>query len=149
MSRFHLHVAVADLRQSIRFYSVLFGTGPGVVKDDYAKWLLDDPRINFAISTRAQRPGIDHVGIQTETGEELAALQARLRAAAIPGVAQHGTPCCYARSDKYWTLDSQGIAWEAFHTLDSIPTFSDENTPATAQGCCAPLRQPVAAGLDD
>jgi hypothetical protein len=139
MSRFHLHVSVTDLPRSIRFYSVLFGVEPGVVKDDYAKWMLDDPRINFAISTRARQPGVDHVGIQTETEEELSALQARLQAATIPGVAQKETACCYARSNKYWTLDPQGIAWEAFHTLDSIPTFNDENVPASAQGCCVPL----------
>ena len=139
MSRFHLHVSVSDLQQSIRFYSTLFGAEPGVVKDDYAKWMLNDPRINFAISTRARRQGVDHVGIQTETGDELAALQARLQAAMIPGVAQEATACCYARSDKYWALDPQGVAWEVFHTLDSLPTFYDGNTTETAQGCCIPL----------
>ena len=139
MMRFHLHIAVTDLEHSIRFYSALFGAAPGVVKDDYAKWALDDPRINFAISTRARRPGVDHVGIQTETEEELTVLQARLKAATIPGVAQKDTACCYARSNKYWTLDPQGIAWEAFHTLDSIPTFNDENSAMAAQGCCIPM----------
>jgi len=139
VTRLHLHISVNDLQQSIRFYSILFGAEPGVVKNDYARWMLDDPRVNFAISTRATRPGVDHAGIQTETGEELAALQSRLQAAMIPGVVQEGTACCYARSDKYWTLDPQGIAWEVFHTLDSLPTFNEGNTAGTGQGCCIPL----------
>lgn len=139
MSRFHIHVAVKDIQQSIRFYSAMLGTEPTVIKDDYAKWALDDPKINFAISTRSQTTGLDHLGIQTESEEELSALHARLDAAAIGGEAQEATACCYARSNKYWSMDPQGIAWEAFHTLDSIPTFNDETeTAAATTSCCAP-----------
>ena len=139
MSRLHVHISVDDLEQNIRFYSALFGTAPSVSKEDYAKWDLADPAVNFAISRRGAQTGLDHVGIQAENAAELAAVQARLQAAGISGVAQSGTACCYARSDKYWTRDPQGIAWEAFHTLDSIPTFN-EGAPAAApaSGCCVP-----------
>ncbi|UCC56025.1 MAG: VOC family protein [Gammaproteobacteria bacterium] len=125
MSRFHMHVAVGDLQRSIHFYSALFGAEPTVIKDDYVKWSLEDPRINFAISSRSRKTGLDHVGIQTESGAELAALQTRLEAADIAGAPQADAACCYARSDKYWSVDPEGIAWEAFHTLDSIPTFNE------------------------
>ncbi|GMQ89429.1 MAG: ArsI/CadI family heavy metal resistance metalloenzyme [Gammaproteobacteria bacterium] len=138
MSRLHVHIAVDDLDQNIRFYSALFGADPGVVKDDYAKWDLTDPAVNFAISARAHKAGLDHVGIQADSTEELKALQARLDATGIAGREQSGTACCYARSDKYWSLDPQGIAWEAFHTLDSIPTFNESEKEAPAQGCCVP-----------
>jgi catechol 2,3-dioxygenase-like lactoylglutathione lyase family enzyme len=139
MSRFHIHIAVKDIQESIRFYSAMLGTEPGVIKEDYAKWSLEDPRINFAISSRGQASGLDHLGIQTESEEELEALHARLDAAGIGGAAQDHAACCYARSNKYWTLDPQGIAWEAFHTLDSIPTFNEEtDTTATSTGCCVP-----------
>ena len=138
MSRLHVHIAVDDLDQNIRFYSALFGTQPGVVKDDYAKWDLADPAVNFAISARARNAGLDHVGIQADSTEELKALQARLDAAGIAGREQSGTACCYARSDKYWSLDPQGIAWEAFHTLESIPTFNESEAETPAQGCCVP-----------
>jgi catechol 2,3-dioxygenase-like lactoylglutathione lyase family enzyme len=136
MSHFHMHVAVTDLDRSIRFYSAVFGAEPGVVKDDYAKWALEEPRINFAISTRGARPGFDHVGIQTESEEELAALHARLDAARISATPQEDAACCYARSNKYWTMDPQGIAWEAFHTLGSIPTFDEAPDEASDQSCC-------------
>jgi catechol 2,3-dioxygenase-like lactoylglutathione lyase family enzyme len=120
-----MHVAVNDLERSTRYYTAVFGAEPTVIKDDYVKWSLEDPRINFAISNRGRRTGLDHVGIQTESGEELAALQARLEAADIAGAPQTDAACCYARSDKYWSVDPEGIAWEAFHTLDSIPTFNE------------------------
>jgi len=139
MSRLHVHLSVDDLEQNIRFYSALFGTTPSVCKDDYAKWDLVEPAVNFAISKRGAQTGLDHVGIQAENAQELAAVQARLQAAGISGVEQSGTACCYARSDKYWTRDPQGIAWEAFHTLDSIPTFNEQATAAApASGCCVP-----------
>lgn len=117
----------------------MLGTEPTISKEDYAKWALDDPKINFAISTRSQSTGLDHLGIQTDNEEELDSLHARLDAAGIGGAAQEDTACCYARSNKYWTMDPQGIAWEAFHTLDSIPTFTDEaDAAATSSGCCVP-----------
>jgi catechol 2,3-dioxygenase-like lactoylglutathione lyase family enzyme len=136
MSRFHVHIAVEDLQRNIGFYSAVFGAPPTVLKDDYAKWQLDDPKINFAISTRGRRPGLDHVGIQAESDADLAAVRERLEAAGIQGLSQEGTTCCYARSDKYWTVDPQGIAWEAFHTLGSAPVFGD-SLGEDASACCA------------
>ncbi len=138
MSRLHVHVAVEDLEKNIHFYSALFGVQPRVVKADYAKWDLTDPAVNFAISSRSDSAGLDHVGIQAENAEELEALQARLDAAGIAGQEQTGTACCYARSDKYWSLDPQGIAWEAFHSLETIPTFNESEHQAPTQGCCVP-----------
>jgi catechol 2,3-dioxygenase-like lactoylglutathione lyase family enzyme len=139
MSRLHVHISVDDLEQNIRFYTALFGRTPSVSKDDYAKWDLAEPAVNFAISKRGAQAGLDHVGIQAENAAELAVLQSRLQDAGISGVEQSGTACCYARSDKYWTRDPQGIAWEAFHTLDTIPTFNEQDTVAApASGCCVP-----------
>ena len=126
MKRLHVHVAVHDLQQSIRFYSALFAAEPVVKKTDYAKWMLDDPRVNFAISTRAGRTGIDHLGIQAERSEELEELGIRLAQADVAVTAQKGAACCYAKSDKYWTIDPQGIAWESFHTLDSVPMYGED-----------------------
>ena len=138
MSRMHLHVAVADLDQNTRFYTALFGAEPTVVKPDYVKWELTDPAVNFAISARGRAPGLDHVGIQASSAEELATLRARLEAADIQGAAQEATACCYARSDKYWVQDPQGLAWETFHTLGTVPTFGDEADAARAGACCVP-----------
>ena len=138
MSRLHLHIAVDDLDQSIHFYSALFGAEPGVLKKDYAKWDLSDPAVNFAISSRTDSVGLDHVGIQAENAEQLTELQTRLNAAGIAGREQTGTTCCYARSDKYWSLDPQGIPWEAFHSLGSIPTFNESEVETPVQGCCVP-----------
>jgi len=139
MKRFHVHVAVDDLAASTRFYSALFGLGPTVLKDDYAKWQLDDPRVNFAISQRGNPAGVNHLGIQTDDDTELTALQAQLARAEVAGVAEVGTACCYARSNKYWVTDPTGLAWETFHTLGEIPTF---NEPAPVQtevtACCTP-----------
>jgi len=142
MKRFHVHVSVHDLEQSIRFYSALFGAEPAVKKPDYAKWMLEDPRINFAISNRRARAGIDHLGLQAEEGAELEEIGTRLAQADVSTTAQKGANCCYARSDKYWTIDPQGIAWEAFHTLDSVPLYgSDTRSSATPErakaACCA------------
>lgn len=143
MKRLHVHVAVHDLKQSIRFYSALFAAQPAVEKGDYAKWMLDDPRVNFAISTRGRKAGLDHLGIQAENGAELEEIGSRLAQADVSVLPQKNASCCYARSDKYWTLDPQGIAWESFHTLDSVPVFgSDARTqaaqPAAKAACCAP-----------
>jgi len=139
MARMHLHISVDDLTRNIDFYSTLFGTAPSVVRDDYAKWMLDDPSVNFAISTRGGKRGLDHVGIQTDTEEELAVIEARLHEAGLAGTAQKGATCCYAVSNKYWTLDPQGIAWESFHSLASAPTFSGgEPLEQSTGGCCVP-----------
>lgn len=139
MKRFHIHISVEDLDKNIQFYSQVFNTEPSVLKDDYAKWALDDPALNFAISTRGSKIGLDHVGIQTDSNEELNNLQAQLEAAGIQGVAQRDTTCCYARSDKYWIQDPQGIAWETFHSLESVPVFSEQElSTSTESACCAP-----------
>ena len=136
MKRFHVHAHVEDLAASIAFYTKLFAAEPVRVQEDYAKWMLEDPRINFAISTRGAKPGVDHLGIQTDTESELDELKARVKAADMALLDEGQTTCCYARSDKHWLTDPQGIAWEHFHTLDSIPVFSEQ--PAVADSaCCA------------
>jgi catechol 2,3-dioxygenase-like lactoylglutathione lyase family enzyme len=123
MKRFHVHVAVRDLNESVRFYSALFAAKPSVLHPEYAKWMLDDPRVNFAISTRGGAPGIDHLGIQAENADELAELGMRLDAAGQAVVPEAGAECCHARSDKMWTEDPQGTRWETFHTMGSIATY--------------------------
>ncbi len=142
MKRFHVHLAVADLDASVAFYRALFAAEPSVLKPDYAKWMLDDPRVNFAISTRGRHAGLDHLGIQAESDEELDELHHRLDAAALPAVTQEQAACCYARSNKHWTVDPQGLAWESFHSLDTIPMFGEDDVPAAsepkASACCAP-----------
>jgi catechol 2,3-dioxygenase-like lactoylglutathione lyase family enzyme len=140
VKRLHVHVAVHDLKQSIRFYSALFAAEPVVKKDDYAKWMLDDPRVNFAISTRGGKAGLDHLGIQAEDNEELEDLGSRLAQAEVAVTAQKGASCCYAKSDKYWTIDPQGIAWESFHTLGSVPVYGGERRELAKAACCGPER---------
>lgn len=142
MKRIHLHVSVEDLSKSISFYSTLFGTPPSVEKSDYAKWMLDDPLVNFAISQRGAKIGLDHVGIQVENDEELADIKSRLDAADMRILTQEGTTCCYAKSDKHWVQDPSGIAWETYHTLDSAPTFND-SAEQSESTCCAPIPQQV------
>jgi catechol 2,3-dioxygenase-like lactoylglutathione lyase family enzyme len=162
MKRFHVHLGVPDLDASIAFYSKLFGTEPAVRKDDYAKWMLDDPRVNFAISDRGARHGLNHLGLQADSAAELADIGLHFaNADASTTIAETNAHCCYAVSDKHWVQDPQGIPWEAFHSLDSIPVFGVDaphearvagaaccgaNTstqPATAasvaqSSCCAP-----------
>jgi catechol 2,3-dioxygenase-like lactoylglutathione lyase family enzyme len=136
-----VHVGVHDLKQSIRFYSALFAAEPVVKKDDYAKWMLDDPRVNFAISTLARKSGLDHLGIQAESGDELEEIGSRLAQADVAVTPQKGASCCYAKSDKYWTIDPQGIAWESFHTLESVPVYGEEQRSRareTGTACCSP-----------
>lgn len=137
MKRFHVHVHVDDLAKSIGFYSKLFAAEPARIEVDYAKWMLDDPRVNFAISTRGDKPGLDHLGFQVDDASELADLKARAESADMALLDEGATTCCYARSEKHWVTDPQGIAWEHFHTLGNIPVFN-ENTKATESGaCCA------------
>lgn len=138
MKRFHAHVHVDDLAKSIAFYSGLFAAAPTRVEADYAKWMLEDPRINFAISTRGAKPGLDHFGMQTDDAAELAELKARAEAADMALLDEGSTTCCYARSEKHWVTDPQGIAWEHFHTLGDIPVFNEASAPAAAGACCAP-----------
>ena len=164
MKRFHVHVTVEDLSQSVRFYSTLFAVEPTVLKPDYAKWMLDDPRVNFAISTRAERaPGISHLGIQAEDEGELGEIYDRLAEAERPIVEEKATTCCYARSDKQWIADPQGVPWETFYTYGESTVYGHSGVlnelaeisggiatcgcgpseitklhpePATAGGCC-------------
>jgi catechol 2,3-dioxygenase-like lactoylglutathione lyase family enzyme len=148
MKRFHVHVSVDDLARSIRFYSSVFGVGPAVEKSDYAKWMLDDPRINFAISHRGGKPGVNHLGLQVDTAEELATLRAQVAKAEIAADDEPAAQCCYALSDKYWIEDPQGVAWETFHTLGDIPVFGNDATEPEAKpasACCAPAVANAAA----
>jgi hypothetical protein len=145
MKRFHVHLHVEDLSKSVGFYSALFATEPARLESDYAKWMLEDPPVNFAISTRGSQSGIDHLGIQTDDPAELATMKARAEAAEMTVLDEGETTCCYSRSEKHWVTDPQGIAWEHFHTLGSIPLFSDSTaTATTATACCAPVE--TAAG---
>ena len=142
MKRFHVHVAVPDLPESIRFYSRLFGSEPAVRKDDYAKWMLDDPRVNFAISQRESKAGVNHLGFQVESAAELDAVHEHLLAAGRGITAEKAANCCYAVSDKYWVTDPAGVAWETFHTLASIPVYGEDAAPRACgtqrSACCGP-----------
>ena len=140
MKRLHVHVAVEDIGQSIGFYSTLFGEKPTVVKADYAKWMLDDPRVNFAISDRARVTGVDHLGIQVESGEELAELAGRLKAAGEVTRDQEATTCCYAKSDKAWVNDPNGVRWETFQTTGEAVAYGEDEPDVVLktikQSCC-------------
>ena len=136
MKRFHVHLSVANLADSVRFYSTVFGVPPTVAKADYAKWMIEDPRLNFAISQRGHAPGLNHLGLQVDSDAELGELREAVARAALPVTDEPGASCCYAKSDKYWVTDPQGVAWETSHTLGDIPTFGE---PAQGAGaCCAP-----------
>jgi catechol 2,3-dioxygenase-like lactoylglutathione lyase family enzyme len=144
MKRLHVHVAVDDLAQSVGFYSTLFAAEPAVLKADYAKWMLDDPRVNFAISSgQHARKGIEHLGIQAESTDELGQVYERLQRAERPVVEEGRTTCCYAKSEKSWIADPDGVVWEAFFT-DGEATVYGESPElaalATAEPakCCAP-----------
>ncbi len=145
MKRFHVHVAVADLEQSIQFYTTFFNTQPSVKKEDYAKWMLDDPRINFAISKRGTQPGLDHLGIQVEDAESLKEISVRLKEAKQQILEQEKTTCCYAQGDKAWVHDPQGIAWESFHTIGEATTYGEDVQlqRESKAACCAPDLVPV------
>ena len=145
MKRFHFHVGVDDIAQSIGFYTTLFGAEPTVIKSDYAKWMLDDPRVNFAISSGNPHKGVEHLGIQVESEGELQEVYGRLKAADRPVLEEGATTCCYARSEKSWIADPQGVVWETFHTTGDAVDYGQgpgldqlvsEN--AAAQACCAP-----------
>lgn len=149
MKRFHVHLHVDDIAKSVGFYSKLFATEPARLEGDYAKWMLEDPPVNFAISTRGSQPGIDHLGIQTDDPAELAALKARAEAADVALLDEGETTCCYARSEKYWVTDPQGIAWEHFHTLANIPVFNEAAALAsTGPACCAPTEAAVSPSTE-
>ena len=137
MKRMHIHVGVENLDDSIKFYNALFNAEPVKTKDDYAKWMLDDPRINFAISTRVKTKGVDHLGIQVDDLSELEAIRAQMSAANISTHDDGETTCCYARSEKSWIEDPSGIAWEAYQTMDDAQIFSDKDA-AAGSACCVP-----------
>ena len=161
MKRFHVHVAVDDLSRSIAFYSAMFGEKPSLVKPDYAKWMLEDPRINFAISDRGNAPGVNHLGLQAEDEAELEAIHANLQKADAAVLPEKGAHCCYAKSDKYWVTDPQGIAWESFRSLGSIPLYGGSKAEravaeqagscgsgeASASSCCPPSAAKVATSV--
>lgn len=142
MKRLHVHIHVRDLSESIGYYEALFGAEPSVRKDDYAKWMLDDPTVNFAISDRGGDIGFDHLGFQFDDSDKLAAVSARLKAVSAPVREQEAARCCYALSDKAWTADPQGVPWEIFHTESALEDFGEDSAPAveaageTGRGCC-------------
>jgi catechol 2,3-dioxygenase-like lactoylglutathione lyase family enzyme len=144
--RFHVHVGVADLDQSIAFYSGLFGAQPSVTKPDYAKWMLEDPKINFAISQKdGATKGVEHLGVQVDSESELAAVYGRLKAAGGPVLEEGATTCCYAKSEKSWIADPDGVVWEAFHTTGDSTNYGASpdiaglaSANAAASACCAP-----------
>ena len=139
MKRMHIHVGVDNIDQSIKFYSALFGADPIKAKTDYAKWMLDDPCVNFAISDRSGKTGVDHLGLQVEHDSELSDLRERIQNADMSIVDEGETVCCYARSDKSWVEDPNGIAWEAYKTMEDVQVFStSELNDAEGDACCAP-----------
>jgi hypothetical protein len=162
MKRLHVHVSVDDLAHSIQFYSTLFAAEPTVTKPDYAKWMLDDPRVNFAISTRSEQTGVDHLGIQVETPDELHEVYGRLQQADRPVLEEGVTTCCYAKSEKAWIKDPQGLSWETFLTFGESTVYGDNvdldplrepsgaccapeaNTAPAAAACCSPKRETAA-----
>ncbi len=148
MKRLHVHVSVEDIARSVRFYSTLFAAEPTVTKPDYAKWMLDDPRVNFAISTRSAQSGLDHLGIQVETSEELHEVYGRLQQADHPILEEGATTCCYAQSEKSWVADPQGLPWETFLTSGESTVYGDSvdlgPIRTTAAACCTPETPPRA-----
>ncbi|MGA0601423.1 ArsI/CadI family heavy metal resistance metalloenzyme [Caulobacter sp. KR2-114] len=145
MKRLHLHVSVPDLDRAIAFYATLFDAQPSVVKPDYAKWMLEDPKVNFAISQRERAVGIDHVGIQVDGAAELAELAGRLKAAGETTFDQSGATCCYARSDKSWVSDPAGVRWETFHTFGEATQYG-EDEPAPAAPAAVTAAAPASGG---
>lgn len=148
MKRLHVHVGVNDLDQSVRFYSTLFGAEPTVIKSDYAKWMLDDPSVNFAISAGHAGRGVEHLGIQVESGDELKQVYGRLKAADRPVLEEGATTCCYAKSEKSWISDPQGVVWEAFFTNGEATVYGEGpgltalSETAAEASCCAPAIAP-------
>jgi hypothetical protein len=152
MKRFHAHVRVDDLESSVRFYSTLFGAQPAVLKSDYAKWMLDDPRVNFAITAGSTATGLDHLGMQVESDEDLATIAKRLDAVGQSVVKQENAACCYKRGNKGWVSDPSGISWETFHTFDESTVYGNDIAPRPASAklqesdaCCAPAPSSTSA----
>ena len=140
MKRFHVHLHVDDLQASMAFYSQLFSAQPARVEADYARWMLEDPRVNFAISTRGNKPGLDHLGLQTDSAEELDNLRQAAGSANLTLIDEGETTCCYARSEKHWIMDPQGIPWEYFRTLGNMEVFNEQQQATGSSACCTPVR---------
>ncbi len=152
MKRLHIHIAVNELSESIKFYSTIFNAAPSVEHEDYAKWDLTEPAVNFAISKRGHTSGINHLGIQVDSEDELEEIAERLEHAEITSSKQEGSSCCYAHSNKHWALDPQGIAWESFHTLGEIPIFGEDtktNAEDESSACCIPLKMSEAGDKEE
>jgi hypothetical protein len=152
MKRFHVHVAVESLSESITFYSDLFGMKPTIERPDYAKWMIEDPRVNFAISSRGHKPGVNHLGFQAENAAELLELSERADHAAGSAVLNESeVECCYAKGNKYWVIDPQGLAWEQFQTLGEIPIFGEDKAMKRTDGeaCCIPLHSAADSAAED
>jgi catechol 2,3-dioxygenase-like lactoylglutathione lyase family enzyme len=155
MKRMHIHVGVKNLAESVRFYSALFGAQPAKLKPDYAKWMLEDPHLNFAISTRSGKIGVDHMGLQVDDAGELASLREHMSAANISTHSDGETTCCYAKSEKSWVEDPNGVAWEAYHTMEDVQIYSGGDpvaeatccTPQTAQGVCCEAKPELATAV--
>lgn len=145
MKRMHIHIGVEDLDQGVRFYSAIFGEEPAKVKGDYAKWMLENPRMSFAISTRASA-GLDHLGLQVDTESELSEMRERLKSADLAVVDEGETVCCYARSDKSWVEDPAGIAWEAYQNMEDVQYFSGKAASTDEEACCAPTSEKTSTG---
>jgi len=139
MKRLHIHVSVKDIAESVRFYSAMFGTEPIKHKPDYAKWLLDDPRVNFAISARGIKPGVDHLGIQVEEDSELAEVRERIKKADLATFNEGETTCCYSKADKSWVLDPAGVPWEAYKNMADAETYGADQKTTSEAACCAPV----------
>lgn len=137
MKRLHIHISVENLEDNIRFYCALFGAEPMKLKHDYAKWMLEDPCVSFAISSRGKNKGLDHLGIQVGNASELNQIREQMSAANISTHADGETTCCYAKSEKSWVNDPSGIAWEAYHTMEDVKLFSgEESSEKSSMGCC-------------
>lgn len=145
MKRFHVHVGVSDLEANIRFYSNLFGSEPTVRKIDYAKWMVDEPKLNFAISTSGEHQGVSHLGLEGDSADELADIQRRFAAADPQTQDEPNAACCYARSDKHWATDPQGISWEGFHSRGLLENEAQAPAQQTGGSCCGPATQAVVA----
>jgi|SRR5450755_4374357 catechol 2,3-dioxygenase-like lactoylglutathione lyase family enzyme len=152
MKRFHAHVMVDDLQSSVHFYSTLFGTAPAVLKSDYAKWMIDDPPVNFAVTAGSTAPGLDHLGLQVDSDEDLAIIARRFDTAGQSVEKQENASCCYARGNKGWVSDPSGISWETFHTLGESTVYGDDVAPRPAvsksqegEVCCTPVPSSTSA----
>jgi len=151
MKRLHVHVAVENLEVSVKFYSTMFGAPPVKMKADYAKWLLDDPRVNFAISARGRAPGIDHMGIQVDDENELAEVRERIKKADLKTFDEGEATCCYAKADKTWVIDPGGVAWEAYQAMGDVDFFGKDQKLETesSTACCAPASETPRASLSE